>query len=278
MYGTHVQGPISSPNHTLKRRQSRSPSPPSKRRALPSHVPGIYAPVPSSISALPNFQRSLSVEASYGGTPVSERSSPGLDWLQRTEDLHLVTPAGMVRQEGGEGDSMMETDSSNVEQASSIMQQQEEEDPHTLAYSPLPAMPLSRSSTSSPFNPPLLPAAPHDAPPLHQHLAGSPSMTRSSSSSSSHQGMGTGFLGHSSSGQILQPYPQIPSQTISYGTTAQQSHNDGDNDVSMDSSSQTNQSGQGGRGGWKVTMGFRADCEKCQQRIPGHYTHVVYSS
>ncbi|GAA5966394.1 hypothetical protein JCM3765_005088 [Sporobolomyces pararoseus] len=276
MYGTHIEGPISSPNHTLKRRQSRSPSPPSKRRAPASYVPSIYSPVPSSASALPNFHRSLSVEASYGGTPVSERSSPGLDWLQRTEDLHLVTPVGTVREGEGEGDSMMETDSSNVQQSSSIMQQ-EEEDPHTLAYSPLPAMPLSRSSTSSPFNPPP-PAAPHDAPPLHQHLAGSPSMTRSSSSSSSHQGMGTGFLGHSSSGQILQPYPQIPTQTISYETTAQQTYNDGDNDVSMDSSSQTNQTSQGTRGGWKITMGFRADCEKCQQRIPGHYSHVIYTS
>lgn len=28
-------------------------------------------------------------------------------------------------------------------------------------------------------------------------------------------------------------------------------------------------------GGWKVTMGYRADCAKCLQRVPGHYSHVV---
>lgn len=29
----------------------------------------------------------------------------------------------------------------------------------------------------------------------------------------------------------------------------------------------------------KVTfcMGFRADCEKCQQKIPGHYSHIIRS-
>lgn len=25
------------------------------------------------------------------------------------------------------------------------------------------------------------------------------------------------------------------------------------------------------------SMGFRADCEKCQQRVPGHYSHIVRS-
>lgn len=29
----------------------------------------------------------------------------------------------------------------------------------------------------------------------------------------------------------------------------------------------------------KVTfsMGFRADCEKCQQKVPGHYSHIIRS-
>ena len=26
----------------------------------------------------------------------------------------------------------------------------------------------------------------------------------------------------------------------------------------------------------RLTMGFRADCEKCIQRVPGHYSHIVY--
>lgn len=164
------------------------------------------------------------------------------------------------------------------------MEQGDEEDAHTLAYSPLPAMPLSRSSTASPFDSLRSgPAPPHDAPPLHYHLAGSPSMTRSSSSSSSHHGGGaaTGFLGHSSSGQVLTPLPSL----------AYDHHSDVDNDVSMGSTlpppyvqaqspgaAATAAPAPGGKGGWKITMGFRSDCEKCQQRVPGHYTHVVYNS
>lgn len=26
-----------------------------------------------------------------------------------------------------------------------------------------------------------------------------------------------------------------------------------------------------------IAMGFRADCEKCQQRVPGHYSHIIRS-
>lgn len=26
-----------------------------------------------------------------------------------------------------------------------------------------------------------------------------------------------------------------------------------------------------------IAMGFRADCDKCQRRVPGHYSHIVYS-
>ena len=33
----------------------------------------------------------------------------------------------------------------------------------------------------------------------------------------------------------------------------------------------------GVEGGSKVvfSMGFRADCEKCRERVPGHYSHVL---
>ena len=35
-------------------------------------------------------------------------------------------------------------------------------------------------------------------------------------------------------------------------------------------------SGGGGEGGKVVfSMGFRADCEKCRERVPGHYSHVL---
>jgi hypothetical protein len=26
----------------------------------------------------------------------------------------------------------------------------------------------------------------------------------------------------------------------------------------------------------RLTMGFRTDCDKCQRRVPGHYSHIVY--
>lgn len=26
----------------------------------------------------------------------------------------------------------------------------------------------------------------------------------------------------------------------------------------------------------RLHMGFRADCEKCQQRVPGHYSHIIW--
>lgn len=29
--------------------------------------------------------------------------------------------------------------------------------------------------------------------------------------------------------------------------------------------------------GARLHMGFRADCEKCQQRVPGHYSHIVWN-
>ncbi|GAA5830449.1 hypothetical protein JCM5353_005849 [Sporobolomyces roseus] len=253
------QQPMSSP-HSHKRRQSHSPSPPSKRRAPPSYIPSLYAPIPTSASALPNFNPSLSTEASYGGTPTSQRSSPGLDWLQRTEDLHLATPLSREMEIEMEMDSTMQDEP-----------HAEVEDPHTLSYSPLPAMPLSQSnspfSSTSPY--PVHPSLPpHEAPPLHHHLAGSPSMTRSNSNTSSNGSV---------LGQVLHPFP-IETRTIAYDSN----HNG--MEVSMPDHSQSqsqsqvqNGNGNGNGRGWKITMGYRSDCEKCQQRVPGHYTHVVYS-
>ena len=29
------------------------------------------------------------------------------------------------------------------------------------------------------------------------------------------------------------------------------------------------------RGKAKLSMGYRADCEKCRARVPGHYNHVI---
>ncbi|GAA5877460.1 hypothetical protein JCM16303_003341 [Sporobolomyces ruberrimus] len=279
MFHSHVHPPEASTCHAQKRRASKSPSPPSKRRAPPSYVPSIYSPIPTSISSNPSYQRSLSLEANPNGeetTPISERSSPGLDWLQRTEDLKLATPTNEWTRgiEGGGDDSVMETDPTTFHD----MQDSIEEDPHHHSYSPHPAMPLSsRSTTCSPYPPHPHPHPPHEAPPLYNHLAGSPSsttsMTRSVSDSSSIRGgdYETTLLPH-----ILEPFPN---QTISYETTTTtQNH---DNDVSMDPSGVHQAGGggnSGGKRGWKITMGYRPDCEKCLQRLPGHYSHVVYTS
>lgn len=31
----------------------------------------------------------------------------------------------------------------------------------------------------------------------------------------------------------------------------------------------------GGGGQVRLSMGYRADCDKCVRRVPGHYSHVV---
>lgn len=33
--------------------------------------------------------------------------------------------------------------------------------------------------------------------------------------------------------------------------------------------------GGGGTAGQRVAMGYRADCEKCVARVPGHYSHIL---
>jgi hypothetical protein len=64
--------------------------PPFEQRRVPSsYAPAIYTTLAPPLGD--NGARTLSTEA-VASTPASERSSPGLDWLQRTQDLQLQTP------------------------------------------------------------------------------------------------------------------------------------------------------------------------------------------
>jgi hypothetical protein len=105
------------------------------------------------------------------------------------------------------------------------------------------------------------PHVPHHAPPLHQHLAGSPqaseslaptSMSRSSSSSSSLGGSEMDISSYHHQAQQKQPPPLLAAGVPSLSAGQKRTG-----------------------GGWKVTFGFRHDCQKCLQKVPGHYSHVV---
>ncbi|GAA5891107.1 hypothetical protein JCM8208_003165 [Rhodotorula glutinis] len=191
--------------NALKRR-SRSPSPqPHKRRPPPSYAPSIYADLPPA-----GPPRSLSTEAIAGSpapaAPSSGRSTPG-DWLQRTRDLHLQTP--MCRTPAAQDDAMQSDDvgidvrarGAALEDLDHTMMQDDSPSPQSL-YAPQPAVPLpSRSHASaSPFWSPLpsaTTAAPHDAPPLDQHLAGSPQPYLASTTSGDGGGMARSASGGS---------------------------------------------------------------------------------
>ncbi|GAA5822869.1 hypothetical protein JCM11251_004406 [Rhodosporidiobolus azoricus] len=290
------------PDHTFRKRKSRSPSPgpACKRRAPSSYTPSIYANL-----AAPPFTRSVSVEALASGTPTSERSSPGLDWLHQTQQLQLDTPPvqeadrahevagaredvgmGSVGGESGEAvDDAMQDDPpaapapaapfhphssssfpSNQHQAHHMHPRPpahpHHNPPHQHTYSH-PALSSAGFAFADPTFIPVVPslpspirAAPHDAPPLHNHLAGSPQpqtgsngMTPSSSTSSLYHSMAYG-----------QGLPHVHELAK-------------ERDPSMGGTATSG--GRAGQGGWKLTMGYRQDCEKCRNREPGHYSHLV---
>ncbi|GAA6029256.1 hypothetical protein JCM8097_003590 [Rhodosporidiobolus ruineniae] len=269
--------PGSSEQPFRKRDRSPSPSgPATKRRAPSTYTPALYANLP------PAFARSLSVEALASGTPTSERSSPGLDWLQQTQDLQLETPPTRDTQQLQDGNSMEDVGMNGGGEDHAMAD--DDTPPTHSSYVPPPATPLSPHPHSSgsaslaaliaqgsfahpdptfvPLAPsPAHPRAPHDAPPLHHHLAGSPhssGMTPSSSAGSIHS------VHHIHSHHYPHPHhAHAPEPTAG--------------DVSMSPTLVKNGAGAG-KGGWKVTMGYRPDCEKCVGRVPGHYSHVVYTS
>ncbi|KWU46606.1 hypothetical protein RHOSPDRAFT_32066 [Rhodotorula sp. JG-1b] len=260
---------------SLKRRE-RSPSPrPSKRRVPSYYSPQLHADAP------PSLARGWSFDANGAGddraASSSERSSPGLDWLRRTQELHLATPplggqhplAGNVLETGAamdaNGDVGMD---GNAMQAEGTLPHEEH-----LA----PSVDSRQTSEQNLYHP--IPVAPHHAPPLHQHLAGSPQAqqdqppppSRPPSATSSGAALAQSQLGAASFG-LAGPidWSQQPASVL-LGAE--------DSTMMMDDSTAgaRKQSGgtAGGGGGWKVTMGYRADCIKCLQRVPGHYSHVV---
>lgn len=140
-----------------------------------------------------------------------------------------------------------------------------------------PSVDSRQTSEQNLYHP--IPVAPHHAPPLHQHLAGSPQAqqdqppppSRPPSATSSGAALAQSQLGAASFG-LAGPidWSQQPASVL-LGAE--------DSAMMMDDSTAgaRKQSGgtAGGGGGWKVTMGYRADCIKCLQRVPGHYSHVV---
>ncbi|GJN88720.1 hypothetical protein Rhopal_001686-T1 [Rhodotorula paludigena] len=278
---------VCSPSTTSLKRRSRSPSPQSNKRRVPaSYAPTLYA------NLQPPSTRSLSVEAVASGTPASERSSPGLDWLQRTQDLHLQTPpihtpANLPTHEamdqdvgvdgGGGGEHAMRDDSP------------------VSSYVPHPAAPFSTHASAHPpsssFPPLYHPApsrAPHDAPPLHQHLAGSPQQSGAHHFDGAGAGGGRGeVMSRSSSNSSVQSMlsataavaGSVPSFAFPHAPAVAPHAQPRDETMHAEPHvSPLKKAAEGGGGGWKVTMGYRADCLKCQQREPGHYSHVVYTS
>ncbi|GAA6050098.1 hypothetical protein JCM3770_001370 [Rhodotorula araucariae] len=267
--------PCHAPPNSLKR-TSRSPSPqPRKRRPPPSYALALYADLPGGAPPL------LRADQGAARTPLSlslgaasARSSPGAgaDWLQaRTSELQLQTPEGrtpsldagvvgneVAMEEGGTGDGEVLTDGRNGEPPDHAMQFDDPR-PGAPLYAPQPAVPLSvHASASSHFAAflPLSPTpnhapAPHDAPPLHCHLAGSPQPWDG----------GAEGMARSSSGASVQ---------------SMRSMDAGGGDRCEPESPRKATGARGG--GWKVTMGFRADCERCMRREQGHYTHVIWGS
>ncbi|GAA5978245.1 hypothetical protein JCM10908_004285 [Rhodotorula pacifica] len=256
---------------TLKRRE-RSPSPQANKRRVPSYyTPQIYAEAPAVLT------RGWSFDANGSDTAASsERSSPGLDWLKRTQELHLETPplggqhplaGGLAAAAGTDanGDIGMETDAMQAEPVAPIPPESEQ-----LA-APMSAD-LPQPSDLHLYRP--IPVAPHHAPPLHQHLAGSPQaeqqpLSRPPSASSNRpvslsapSQLGAASFGLAGPIDWSQQQPAVLASE--------------DSAMMMDDSA-FSAAGRKQGGGWKVTMGYRSDCIKCLQRVPGHYSHVVPS-
>lgn len=261
---------------SLKRRE-RSPSPrPCKRRVPSYYSPQLYADAP------PSLARGWSFDANGGrddtaGAPSSERSSPGLDWLRRTQELHLATPPlGGQHSLAGTGSNSSAT---AMDANGDVGMDGETEGalPHEQHLASTSNLDSHHSAAGHLYHP--IPVAPHHAPPLHQHLAGSPQEhpppppSRPPSATS----VGAGAA-----------HPQSQLGAASFGLAgpidwSQQQQPDSvlldaeDSAMMMDDSAAgaRKQTGGTGGGGWKVTMGYRADCIKCLQRVPGHYSHVV---
>ncbi|KAK4058911.1 hypothetical protein OIO90_000357 [Microbotryomycetes sp. JL221] len=256
---------------TSKRSRSTSPDPLAKRRVPLDYVPAMYAN--QRAEAPPAVARSLSedVTSTLNSTSVnnagmtlrSQRHTPVNDqFVSRTEALHLSTPSprdgqspftfstvqAQPRQSAHDDDAQMDAmDDSNELNVATHQGLAELRQHHNTSHTP------------------------HDAPPLHLNLAGSPqAMSRSSSSSSSAATIT--FDSRSSalyddSAFVTRQQHLHPSSSL-HGRSLHQ--RTADTSMSTDTSSPPR-----AKQGWKVTFGYRSDCQKCIDRIPGHYSHVV---
>ncbi|ORY72227.1 hypothetical protein BCR35DRAFT_354465 [Leucosporidium creatinivorum] len=254
---------------SLKRTRSNSPGSLHKKRAPPSYTPSIYTTLPPHLAHSLSHSNGLQhpqPQPHASGVNVSGNNTPGMggDWVTRTEGLQLATPPpgergwgwGAGGAAGGEGEGGMEEDVGMA--GGGDMEMDTPMD--STSSAPLPAsfhsLPTSITHPNTHRTDP--PQLPHHAPPLYQHLAGSPqptstSMSRSSSSSSS-------LASEMSISSYPHPQPQPHHQAaplIAAGVP----------------SLSTNQKRTGG--GWKVTFGFRHDCQRCLNKEVGHYSHVV---
>ncbi|KAL8283613.1 hypothetical protein RQP46_005408 [Phenoliferia psychrophenolica] len=236
----------------LKRSRSTSPSA-NKRRVPSSYSPAIYSHFP------PHLNRALSSSSSGASSPH--------DWVTRTNELHLATPTpppgspdmhdgdyygedvGMMSQEF----EPMEADDQEAHRPPDALAYYHQQNHHShQQHHSLPSSPgfrgspfASHHSTPPPPAPPSSPVPPHRIPSLYANIAGSPhseSISLSRSSSSTDASM--------SEDQVV-----VDPREVRLPTSPQRrprSHP-----------------------GQAFSMGFRADCDKCVARVPGHYTHLV---
>ncbi|KAK4053765.1 hypothetical protein OIV83_001421 [Microbotryomycetes sp. JL201] len=282
-------GPGHGNAYNLKRSRSISPDPLAKRR-----VPHDYAPLMYSSQAQlpPHIARSLSEDVTLTRSSAtaeprsahsSQRLTPVNDCVRRTEALHLSTPpprdgpnpfgTPSVDYSGGRNDDRSNTHGSNTDHSQAYQQNEEDSHVSPLGFEEIPRqgelnrpgldltqmeayddMPLHSGVTPHPsYTIASSECAPHEAPPLHLNLAGSPhDMSRSSSSSSS---LAT----------AVDPY-------TAYDTRASAIYDDSS---ALRQPTPATQSAPRPRHGWKVTFGYRSDCQKCIDKVPGHYSHVV---
>ncbi|KAM0756332.1 hypothetical protein T439DRAFT_321037 [Meredithblackwellia eburnea MCA 4105] len=239
--------PNQQPN-LLKRSRSTSPGS-SKRRVPADYSPSIYNQLP------PHLTRALSTSSSGASSPH--------DWVSRTSELHLATPTppgATPESEHGEDPDLQ------YSQEIDAMEADEEPPPRHLPpdslalyhhhFQSLPVTPSIRTSpfesqhpTPPPPPPPSSPNAPHHPPDLFANLAGSPaSLSLALSRSSSGSGCTDTSMQSENRTSPSPPDTRLPTSPQRRNGRAQSTAS--------------------------FSMGYRADCEKCVSRVPGHYSHI----
>ena len=131
----------------------------------------------------------------------------------------------------------------------------------------LPGSPYNRS-----ISPSLMYQPPHYLPPLGYNLAGSPPPPSTSSQFDSPRFISRNSL-YSGSISPEQEMRMTPPPEATFGRVE---FNDRSNSNNYEESSimRRENSIPKGKPGFKVTMGYRADCPRCLAHEPGHYQHL----